>query len=138
MNNKYKSTGFTLMELLIALAIVGLLSAIAYPNYRQYLLRAHRAEGLTAMQQAALRQERYYSNNSTYAPNMVTLGMPADTQNGYYTISIAPCDTGPNAGNIDRCFELTANAQGAQADDTDCATLTLDSAGQETPADCWD
>ncbi len=139
MNNKYKSLGFTLLELLIALAIVGILSAIAYPNYRQYLLRAHRAEGLTALKQAAIRQERYYSNNSTYTTSMALLGFSSSaTQNGYYNIAIAACDAGPDAGNIGRCFKLTATAQGVQSDDTDCMTLTMDSRGDQTPADCWD
>src|SRR5688500_3628639 len=116
MNNKYKSLGFTLMELLIALAIVGMLSAIAYPNYRQYILRAHRAEGLTALQQTAAQMERYFSNNSSYAPDMATLGIPNLTQNQYYSLSI-----GPGAcGDPELCYILTADAQGAQVDDTDC------------------
>jgi type IV pilus assembly protein PilE len=138
MNNKYKSLGFTLVELLIAVAIVGFLSAIAYPNYRQYILRAHRAEGLTALEEAAIRQERYYSNNSTYTTSMALLGFASSTtQNGYYNISIAACDTGPNAGKIGRCFKLTAAALGVQTDDKSCLSLTMDSSGVQTPANCW-
>jgi type IV pilus assembly protein PilE len=133
MNNKYKALGFTLVELLITLAIVGFLAAIAYPNYRQYLLRAHRTEGQTALQQTATRMERYFSNNSAYAPDMATLGEPATTANGYYTINIAP----GACGNIGRCFQLTADAQGGQLDDADCLAITLDSTGAKAPADCW-
>jgi type IV pilus assembly protein PilE len=133
MNNKYKTLGFTLMELLIVLAIVGMLATIAYPNYRQYLLRAHRTEGQTALQQTATRMERYFSNNSTYAPNMATLGEPATTESGYYAINIAP----GACGDIARCFQLTASAQDSQLDDTDCPAITLDSTGVKAPADCW-
>jgi type IV pilus assembly protein PilE len=133
MNNKYKVLGFTLVELLITVAIVGFLAAIAYPNYRQYLLRAHRTEAQTVLQQTATRMERYFSNNSSYAPDMATLGEPATTQNGYYAITIAP----GACGDIARCYQLTADAQDSQLDDTDCTAITLDSTGAKAPADCW-
>lgn len=128
-----RTRGFTLIELMIVVAIVAILAAIAYPSYRQQVLRTNRTEGMSALQQAAARQERYYSNNSEYAPTMADLNFPGTTEHGHYAISIdnGPCD------NTTRCYTLVATGQGGQANDTGCTPLRLDSTGAKTPAGCW-
>lgn len=127
--------GFSLIELMVVVAIIGLLAMIAYPSYQKQMLRTHRTEGQAALQDAATRQERFFSNKSEYTINVTNLGLPASglTDNGYYQISAAAC----GGGTIARCYTLTATAQGAQADDTDCVTITLGSNGQKLPAECW-
>lgn len=134
MNNRYKSAGFTLIELMIVLVIVGILAAVGYPSYQRQVLRAHRTEGLTALQQAATQMERYYTNNNAYAA-LGTVGVSTTSKSGYYTISVGngPC------GNATQCYTLTATATatGGQNKDTGCTALTLNSVGTKLPANCW-
>jgi type IV pilus assembly protein PilE len=129
------SRGFTLVEVLIVAAIIGVLAFIAYPSYRDHVMRTYRTEGQSALQDAAARQERFFSNNSTYTANVASLGLSATglTENGYYLITAAAC----SGGTIATCYTLTATAQGSQTEDTDCATMVLGSNGQKTPAGCW-
>ena len=69
-----RSTGVTLMELMITLAIVAILAAVAIPGYRQYSTRGHRTEGAMALTQIAARQEQFYLQNNTYADALADLG----------------------------------------------------------------
>lgn len=133
MKHRQRNRGFSLIEIMIVVAIVGILAAIAYPSYRQQMLRTNRTEGMSALQEAASKQERYFSNNSTYAPDVATLNVSAATEHGHYAISIAngPC------GNTTQCYELRATAQAGQANDTGCTVLTLNSRGERGPAGCW-
>lgn len=61
-----KSKGFTLIELMITVAIIGILGAIAYPSYQEYVFKSKRAEGRTAMMEVLQQQERYMTQNNTY------------------------------------------------------------------------
>ncbi len=137
--------GFTLIELMIVVVIVGILVAIAYPSYRDSVRRSNRSEGKALLVDAASRQERYFSNNNTYTTDMTALGFAADpaiSENGFYSVDAAACA----GGTIATCYVLTATATGGQADDTECATMTLDSLGQkgaqnsggtDTSDTCW-
>jgi type IV pilus assembly protein PilE len=133
MNRKRHNAGFTLIELMVAVVIVGILAALAYPSYRQYMLRTNRTEGMSALQQAAARQERFYSNNSTYTDDLDALNVSDQSEHGYYALSVVdgPC------GNTAQCYELQATAQGGQTADAGCEVLTLDSTGARGPAGCW-
>ena len=132
-----KMRGVTLIELVVVVAIVALLATIAIPSYRQFLLRSHRAEAKSALLNLAAAQEKFYLQNNTYTDALAAappagLGLLATTENGYYTITIA------NDADAE-IFTATATAAGGQADDTDCATFTINQAGARTATSdsCW-
>ena len=132
----YRSNrGFTLLELMIVVVIIGIIAAVAYPNYQDYTRSARRTDGKAALTAIAAQQERYFSDNNTYATNLTALGYPAATATspeGYYVVTATAGATG-----IASSFSLSAAAQGAQASDTDCTPMVLTSAGARSPASCW-
>src|SRR5690606_27898032 len=109
---------------MIALAIVGILAAIAVPAYQDSQLRARRADGKNALMQVASDQERYYSNNFAYLAKATPLAaVPATTmlsRDGNYAVTVAAC----SGGSITSCYIATANPQGSQTADT-CGNLTI-------------
>jgi type IV pilus assembly protein PilE len=128
--------GFTLVELMITVAIAGILAAIAYPSYRNQVLRSHRAEARSALLQLQVAQEKYFLQYNRYAgastaeltnkPTDSTpgLGIAATTTNGYYSITLSR----PTSST----YTATATATSTQADDTDCKTLVVDNTGSQT------
>ena len=131
MNNK----GFSLIELMIVLAIIGVLGAIAYPSYDDYMKKSRRSDGKIGLQRMADRQERFYLQNNTYTTNTANVGGTATDEN-YYVLSIDSADVNGFA------LTATAVAGGPQANDTttshgDCTVLQLTAAGAKTPAACW-
>ncbi len=131
-----KKTGFTLIELLIAIAIIAILSAVAYPSYVQHVLKTKRTEAQSTLIELANRQEMYYLDHRKYAINLQTeLGLSANpfiTENGYYSIA-----TSSVRATAD--FTLTATAISTQAADTECATLSIthELAKSATTDACW-
>ena len=128
--------GFTLIELLIAVAIVGILAAIALPSYSAYLQKTRRTDATVLLMEAAGEQVRHFSENNRYAGAMTALGYAADaavTDEGHYTVSTS------SSGAARSDFTLTATpvSGGVQAGDTACATLTITSTGAKGPVGCW-
>lgn len=122
--------GFTLIELMIVVAVIGLLAAVAYPSYQDSIRKSKRTEARALLMDAAARQERFYADNNTYTATITSGGLgysSATSSTGIYTLSSAVTP----AGCTTACtgYTLTATATGAQASDTACATLTLTSAG---------
>lgn len=124
-----KPAGFTLVELMIVIAIISILAMIAIPAYNSSITKTRRADGQAALMDIMSKEERYFTENNTYTTNLAQLPADSTSQEGFYTISAAACGTG-----ISSCVILTATPQGAQASD---GALTLDSLGQKLPADKW-
>lgn len=121
--------GVTLLELMVALVVLSILAAIAYPSYEGSLRKARRSEAREALSDFAARQEQFFLDNVTYTSNIATLGRSATTENGYYVITIPTATT--------TTYTLRATAQSPQNQDTPCAVMNLTSVGARTPIDCW-
>ena len=133
--NYKKSTGFTLVELMIVVVIIAIIFAYAIPNYRNYVLRSQRTEAHNALLQIASLQEKNYANVNQYGTSGdLNLGAlypaPNATNKRHYTISMAGTAT---------TYTITAIAYAGQAEDTGCTTMTLNHLGAKEPVagGCW-
>ena len=129
-----KSKGFTLIELMIVVAIIGIVGSIAMVMYGDYVIAANRTEGRSALQTAASTLEKCRSLYGTYTNGNCNYA-DFQSETGLYDITSALADTS---------FTLTATpvAGSAQNNDTDCTTLTLTNTGLKDgtgadPTECW-
>ena len=134
-----QARGFSLIELLIVITVVGLLLAVALPSYTRYVLRSHRSSAITAVLDLASRQARYYTTNNTYTTSLTALGYPSDpmpvtdTSNRYYNLSVTSASA--------TAFTVSAAPVYPQTKDT-CGTYTYTDLGVKsvssgTLGDCW-
>lgn len=123
--------GFTLIELMITVAIIGILAAVAYPSYTDYVAQSARAEAYTSLLRITNLQEQFYLDNRVYTEDMNDLSLGADpfiTDNELYSID----STGTTG------YVVVATAQGVQATrDSDCASIQITDTGTKTPTECW-
>jgi type IV pilus assembly protein PilE len=124
-----KAKGFTLIELMVTIVIIGILASIAIPSYREYVIRGNRRAAQAAMMEIATRQQQYFVANRVYAASIDDLGytLPAEVE-GKYTAALV-FDAGPPPS-----FDITFTATGSQAGD---GPLTLDSEGNKGPDGKW-
>lgn len=128
--------GFTLIEVMIAVLIIAVLAAIAYPSYDSHVIKSRRAAAAGCLMERAQFMERYYTTNMTY----VDAPGPAQCPDlaGHYTVQVDDVAA--------RTYKLEAVPQGRQASkDTKCATLSLTHQGvrgasgsaSDDPQQCW-
>ena len=125
------SAGFTLIELMIAVAVVAILTVISLPSYAEFVKRGTRADAQAFLMEIALRQQQRVVDRRAYAATLGDLGLALpQSLAGKYTVSMsAPVVVPPT-------FTLTAAPQGGQSSEG-CGALTLTSTGERSPARCW-
>lgn len=131
-----KTAGFSLVELMVAVAVVGILVGIAYPSYLENVRQTRRTDAQVALLALANAMERYYTENYTYAGAALGAGgifpseAPLDGNDKYYDLSITAADA--------TSFTIGAAPKNGQAGDR-CGTMTLTSVGARGAAagDCW-
>lgn len=136
MMRRAKEKGFTLIEVMIVVAIAAILLAVALPNYRDYVLRGNRTQGQSLLVEAAARQERFYAQNNAYVTDnskkgslnvnegtysdLYVLSVSSEANDGGYTLTATEQFGDPGCGN------LTLNARGAKGE-----------TGTKDVEECW-
>ena len=141
--NKLKDSGFTLLELMIAVAIVAILAAIAMPSYIESVQKARRGDAQEALLECAAAQERFFTRSqpSTYMAEADAEaeqvcgwdGTEFISQEGFYELSFVL--EGCQAGTRFFCYTIVARAQSGQLNDEECRELSIDARGNRAAED---
>ncbi len=146
MKTSIRGRGVTLVELLTVIVILGILTTIAVPTYRNYMLRAQRTEATATLLRIQAAEEKFFVQNNAYSDNLAAappagLGIPVVTASGYYDLQVALLEEGSG-------YQLTARprAGGGQRDDHKCAQFSVDhnglksaqdSTARDAAVECW-
>ena len=139
-----KRTGFSLIELLVAMAVFGILASFAVPSYQSYMNKSRRSDALATLTGLQLTMEKFRGNCAQFP---TTLGaaddcatgvikFPASSNEGHYTISVVAASSSGNS------YKIQAAPTGVQTGDTKCGTLSItvnnaNPKGLKEPANCW-
>lgn len=154
------SRGFTLIEMMIVVALIGIIVAFAFPSYQSQIQRSSRSDAMVMLTSASNFQERNFSKNGEYTENELQLNPHGtESENGFYDFTVLtnatdtstfvpPTATGvstPAGGTTDvtinmactgsRCFMMVATAKGRQLQDSDCAAFSIDNLGRKLSYD---
>ena len=146
-----RERGLSLIEVIIALAMVGILAAIAYPSYRNVVIKNNRAVAHSSLTELAARQDSYFSQRRNFASNLTQLGYPSATIYVRNNAGLIPDSGGsPPSGAVyllriassnDRGFVVEAAPVKVQAQDSECGTLSLNAQGLKGAStgssNCW-
>jgi len=133
------AAGMTLIELLVAMVILAILTAIALPQYSSYVMKSRRADAKTALLDLAARQERFFAVNNAYTNSAANLGygasatFPLNVMSGsasYYTLAVPTVTAGSSTALP--TFVATVTPAGTQQQDTQCYTFQINSNGTKT------
>ncbi len=134
MQQRQRSLGFTLIEVMIVVAIIGILAAIGYPSYQNQVQKTRRADAKASLMELAQGAERFYSQNGTYDGYEAVLPFeesPRESGTKFYDLGFVPDD---------QTFALSAAPKNGQEDDA-CGTLTINQIGtkdsDDTNENCW-
>ena len=130
--------GVSLLQLLVVLAIIGVLAGLAIPAYDNQIRKARRADAKTALSELANQQVEYLLNHSVYSTTFPPLGYGNTSTNGFYTLTLTAIGS--------TSFTIDGTATGSQANDTDCANFRVTNTGARTAtnsgnldntSNCW-
>lgn len=130
--------GFTLIELMIAVLVVGILATIAYPSYVNFIMKTRRSDALATLTHDQITLERCYAQNFSYNQACGSLPtFPQTSAQGFYSITLT--NLGPTT------YTLTATPLGSQQKDTSCASMSVNQSNVKAAADssgtaqsvCW-